>query len=222
MTGKLNDTNLQGQKLGKKGRITRERIVVAARELIEDPDCEFSLSAVARHTGLRMSSIYTYFSDLPDLFLAVLEPVAEEAEEAYLHLLRTRWDDDAIDARSTELVGAFHDYWERHSRLLHLRNRLADQHEIRVLLQRIAMARVIVRLLGWQMGGDPETVTGSPYDLASVLYTGLERVVTIATDTELKSHYPADIKPRFEGATLRQQSRLLALAIRDERAAGRS
>ncbi|MCJ1961650.1 TetR/AcrR family transcriptional regulator [Novosphingobium mangrovi (ex Hu et al. 2023)] len=215
----LNDTNQQGQKLGKKGKITRERILSASRELIADPACEFSLSAVARHTGLRMSSIYTYFADLPDLFLAVLDPVAREAEEAYLTLLRTRWEDGEIDARATELVQAFYAYWERHSRLLHLRNRLADQHERSVLLQRIAMARTVVRLLGWQMGGDPDGATGEPYDLASVLYTGLERVVTIATDTELKACYPADIKPRFEGATLRQQSRLLALAIKDQRAA---
>ncbi len=216
----LNDTNLQGQKLGKKGRITRDRIVAAARELIEDPACEFSLSAVARQAGLRMSSIYNYFADLPDLFLAVLDPVVHEAEGAYLHLLRERWNDAEVAPRATELVTAFHAYWERHSRVLHLRNRLADQHEKSVLLQRIAMARTIVRLLGWQMGGEADRVTGSAYDLASVLYTGLERVVTIATDTELKACYPANIQPRFEGATLHQQSRLLALAIRDERKQG--
>ena len=215
------DTNLQGQKLGKKGKITRERIIVAARELIEDPASEFSLSAVARHTGLRMSSIYNYFADLPDLFRALLEPIAEEAEQAYLHLLRDYWADEEIPQRSAELVEAFHAYWKRHSRVLHMRNRLADTHEKCILLQRIEMARKIVRLLGWQMGGAPDVVTGSSYDLASVLYTGLERVVTIATDEELKAFYPADIKPRFEGKTLYQQTRLLALAIREQRAASR-
>lgn len=211
------DTNLQGQKLGKKGKITRERIIAAARELIEDPESEFSLSAVARKAELRMSSLYNYFSDLPDLFQAVLAPVAEEAEEAYLHLLRERWPDNEIEQRATQLVHAFYGYWRKHSRILHLRNRLADQHEQCILIKRIEMARVVVRLLGWQMGGNADVVTGTPYDLASVLYTGLERVVTIATDEEMKEFYPENIKPRFEGKTLTQQSYLLALAVADKR-----
>ena len=211
------DTNLQGQKLGKKGKITRERILSVARELIEDRESEFSLSAVARKADLRMSSLYNYFSDVTDLFLAVLQPVADEAEEAYNSLLREPWPEDEIEARAEQLVNAFHAYWQRNSRMLHLRNRMADLHEKRVLLQRIAMARRIVRLLGRQMGGEPGEVTGPAYDMASVLYTGLERVVTIATDEDLKELYPANIKPRFEGKTLKQEARLMALVIAAER-----
>ncbi|WP_022673832.1 TetR/AcrR family transcriptional regulator [Novosphingopyxis baekryungensis] len=215
------DTNLQGQKLGNKGRITRERIMTVARDLIENPSSEgFSLSAVARHTELRMSSIYNYFADPTELFLAVFEPIAEEAEEAYIGLIRDRWPDEEVETRSTQFIAAFHTYWQRHSRILHLRNRLADQHDERVMLKRISMARNVVRLLGQQAGGNAVEGTGPEYDLASVLYTGLERVVTIATDEEMKAHYPPQIKPRFEGGTLYQQARLLALAISDER--GRS
>jgi len=212
------DTNLQGQKLGKKGRITRQRILEAARRLIEDPESEgFTLSAVARETGLRMSSIYNYFADPIELFLAVLEPIADEAEEAYVRLLRRRWPEESLEECCIEFVNAFHAYWLKNSRMLHLRNRLADQHDERALLQRIAMARRVVRLLGFQMDGDIERATGPQFDLASVLYTGLERVVTIATDEELKQHYPENIRPRFEGRTLHQQARLLALAIADKR-----
>lgn len=217
------DTNLQGQKLGKKGRITRDRILGAARKVIEDPDAEsFTLSAVARETGLRLSSIYNYFADPTELFLAVLEPVAEESEDAYVRLLRDRWPEERLEDCCVEFVDAFQAYWRKNSRMLHLRNRLADQHDERVLLQRIAMARRVVRLLGFQMDGDVEKATGPQFDLASVLYTGLERVVTIATDEELKLHYPANIKPRFEGATLHQQARLLALAIADMRSGTRA
>ena len=212
------DTNLQGQKLGKKGRETRDRILATARQLIEDPESEgFSLSAVARSAGIRMSSIYNYFSDVTELFLAVLEPVADEAEGAYVALLRDKWSDHEIERKSAEFTNAFHDYWRRNSRFLHLRNNMADSYDERVLLQRIAMARETVRLLGRQMGGARDSVTGPEFDLASVLYTGLERVVTISTDAELKAHYPDDIKPRFEGGTLHQQARLLALAIKDQR-----
>lgn len=212
------DTNLQGQKLGNKGRVTRERIMTVARELIEDPDSEgFSLSAVARKTDLRMSSIYNYFADPTELFLAVFDPIADEAEDAYVDLIRDRWSDEELAARSSQFIAAFHKFWRKHSRILHLRNRLADQHDERVMLKRISMARRVVRLLGQQAGGNTDEGTGPEYDLASVLYTGLERVVTIATDEEMKAHYPPQIKPRFEGGTLHQQARLLALAIADER-----
>lgn len=213
------DTNLQGQKLGRKGRITRERILTAARELIEDPTSDgFSLSAVARRAGLRMSSIYNYFSDLPELFLAVLEPVSESAEEAFLSQLRQKWPDDELHQRARKFVLAFCGYWEENSRILHLRNVIADQHETRVVLQRIAMARKVIALLGQQMGVSKDMTVSPSHDLASVLYTGLERVVTIATDEQLKAHYPAHIKPRYDGQTLEQQARVLSLAIADERA----
>jgi len=80
------DTNLQGQKLGRKGRVTRERILEAALALIEDADAEpLSLSAVARRADLRISSIYTYFADLTELFLTVLDPVDRSTQQAYNH-----------------------------------------------------------------------------------------------------------------------------------------
>lgn len=213
------ETNLQGQKLGNKGRITRERIVAAAREMIEEPRAEpFSVSAVARRAGLRTSSIYNYFADFTELFMAVIEPVVEQSEEAYVCLIRAYWPDDELEIHCWQFVQAFHTYWKEHTRLLHLRNTIADQYDTRVLLLRIAMARTVIRLLGQQLGAPATRATGPEYDLASVLFTGLERVVTIATDEELKAHHPPSVKPRFEGATLKQQSRLLALAIMDERA----
>lgn len=212
------DTNLQGQKLGKKGRITRERIIAATRQMIEEPRSEpLSLSAVARRAGLRTSSIYNYFADFTELFLAVIEPVVERSEEAYICLVRDYWPDDEMDMRCWQFVQAFHQYWKENTRLLHLRNTIADQYETRVLLLRIAMARKVILLLGRQLGAPASRTTGPEYDLASVLFTGLERVVTIATDEELKAHHPPSVKPRFDGATLKQQSRLLALAIMDER-----
>ena len=212
------DTNLQGQRLGRKGRITRERIITAARELIEDSETEdLSISAVARRAELRVSSIYNYFPDLTDLFLTVLEPVIAETEVEFLSILTEHWPDEALGERCEAFVQAFYRFWERNVRLLHMRNAMADKHEPRVLAQRIAAARQVVNLLGVQMGGAREDVTGPEYDLASVLYTGLERVVTIATDDLLKAHYPPNIQRRFGGATLEQQARLLELAIRDER-----
>lgn len=213
------DTNLQGQRLGRKGRITRERILAAARELIEEPGSEdFSISAVARRANLRVSSIYVYFPDLAELFLTVMEPVIRESEVRYLNILESYWPDDHLDEKCAEFVEAFHGFWERNVRYLHLRNNLAQQHNSRVLTQRINAARKTVGLLKLQMGAPSEDDGGGiSQDMASVLYAGMERVVTIVTDVLLEAPYPVDIERRFGKKTLKQQSRLMVLAIRAER-----
>jgi AcrR family transcriptional regulator len=212
------ERNQVGQKLGRKGLLTRERILAATRELLAaDPPQPLTLSAVARAVGLGMTSLYVYFKDLTELVLAVLEPVMASSEDAYVRLVRQRWNDDALGECTLVFVHAFHGFWRDNSRLLHLRNTLADAHDHRMSEHRIQMARGVINLLGRQMDAPASRDTGPEFDLASVLYTGLERVVTIATDTELQATFPPTIRPRFRGATLEQQARVLALAIADER-----
>ena len=211
--------NLQGQRLGRKGQETRARIIEVAGELIgAGGDDQLTLSAVARRADLRMSSLYNYFSDLPDLLLAVLEPVVEESERTYLAQLRAFWPDAQLAACCDAFVRSFHEFWRDHAALFQLRNTFADNHEPRMMLQRIDMARSVIRLLGQQMGAPDTRITGAEYDFASVLYTGLERVVIIATDDRFKANYPPPIRKRYDGKTLAQQARLLTLGIADERA----
>lgn len=214
----LNERNQVGQKLGRKGLLTRERILAATRELLAaEPPQPLTLSAVARAAGLGMTSLYVYFKDLGELVLALLEPVMASSEDAYVRLVRQRWNDETLAECTQTFVFAFHGFWREHSRLLHLRNAMADQRDERMTEQRIAMARGVINLLGQQMDAPASRDTGTEYDLASVLFTGLERVVTIATDQDLQATFPPTIRPRFRGATLEQQARVLALAIADER-----
>src|ERR1700740_1577328 len=118
--------NLYGQRLGRKGRDTRDRIVTAADSLLARPEpVQITLSAVAREASLGMTTLYLYFSDLTELLLAVLEPVMITAEEAYLSRIRTRWDDERLGEECYEFMLAYHDFWARHTRILHLRNALA-------------------------------------------------------------------------------------------------
>ena len=212
------DTNLQGQKLGRKGRITRERILAVTRELIEEPGGEdFSISAVARRANLRVSSIYNYFPDLTDLFMTVMEPIIQESQVGYLSILETYWEDDELEQKCADFVDAFHSFWERNVRYLHLRNSLAQQHNSRVLSQRINAARRVVGLLKLQMNASDVNDGGITQDMASVLFAGMERVVTIVTDVLLEAPYPSNIERSFGKHTLKQQARLMVLAIRAER-----
>lgn len=210
--------NLAGQRLGRKGRDTRERIIAAAAELIYGAQAEpLTLSAVARQAGLGLTSLYNYFSDLPELLVAVLEPVMASAEEGYYALIRSRWPDEELTERCQQFVAAYHDFWARHTRLLHLRNTLSDDGDQRMADLRIAATQPIIRRLTEQMDGDPQVRRSSEFALATVLMIGIERAVTIATDRELPILIAQDIQ-HDPGHFLRPSARLMELAIRDMRA----
>mgnify|MGYP001766195564 CR=1 FL=1 len=208
--------NLNGQKLGRKGRVTRERILAAAIELIDTPGEPFTLSAVARRVSLGMTSLYNYFTDMTELLLAVLEPVMATAEEAYFSHLRKPWPDDELYAHCHEFVRRYHDFWLAHSRLLHMRNALADQHDLRMMQHRIDSTRPIIRLLVRQMGS--ESVASSPCTaMATMLMIGVERSITLATDAEIRTliRMGPDVS---EERYLVPGARLMEFAIRDARA----
>lgn len=210
--------NLAGQRLGRKGRDTRERIIAAAVELIYcSPVDPLTLSAIARQAGLGMSSLYNYFGDLPGVLLAVLEPVMAEAEDRYLARLRTRWDDAEVGERCYEFVAAYRDFWTRHTRLLHLRNSLSDNGDERMADLRIAATQPIIRRIVEQMDGDPRARRSTKFAMATVLMIGVERSMTIATDRELPALMAQDIQ-HDPDHFLRPCARLMEMAIRDMRA----
>lgn len=210
--------NLNGQKLGRKGKDTRARILAAAAEIVaEGNEQAITLSAVARRASLGMTSLYLYFNDLTELLIAVLEPVRETAEADYIVKLRKRWPDEELAAHCRSFVEAHHAYWSRHSRLLHLRNSMADAHDRRMMEHRIASAMPVIQLLAGQMDARPDEEPRSPvYAMASLLMTSMERAATVWTDSEL--HRMLD-SPAFTDINrlLVPAARILELGIREGR-----
>lgn len=210
--------NLNGQRLGRKGRDTRARILAVAADIVSEGAEPVTLSAVARRASLGMTSLYLYFNDLTELLLALLEPVRAEAEAEYVHLLRNRWPDDELAESCRKFVAAHHAYWARHSGLLHLRNSMADAHDMRMMEHRIASARPVIRLLAMQMDADAERDLLTPtVGMASLLMTSLERAATIWTDPKIHKMFES---PEFHALdrVLVPAARLLEMGIRDGRA----
>ncbi|MEY2928362.1 MAG: hypothetical protein RL367_2839, partial [Pseudomonadota bacterium] len=148
--------NLNGQRLGRKGRDTRDRIIAATQALLAGPQTTpITLSAVAREISLGMTSLYSYFNDLTALLQAVLEPVTVQAEDAYLAQLRKRWPDDSLYDHCLSFITAFHGYWQNYARILHLRNTMADRQDERMAQHRVAAATPVIVLFVKQMGHDP-------------------------------------------------------------------
>jgi AcrR family transcriptional regulator len=209
--------NLNGQRLGRKGRGTRDRILAACTELLADPeDAPISMSAVARRASLGMTSLYNYFSDLTELLLAVLEPVMATAEESYVATLRERWPDETLGERCYAFMRGYHGFWQRHARLLHLRNTMADNHDERLLIHRVRSTQPMIGLFAAQMDGDGESLDSAARDMATVMMTGIERTVTVATDARLIGLF-GEAQRRNEDHYLLPEARLMELVIRDTR-----
>lgn len=207
--------NLNGQKLGRKGQATRERILAAAAELIaEGGETPISLSAVARRANLGMTSLYLYFTDLTELLLAVLRPVMEDATDGYFRQLSEYWPDDELEERCRSFVQSYFDFWTKHSRVLHLRNNMADQYDERMMAARVRTAQPTIMLMRKQMALPGQEPTTEASSMASVLMTGLERAVTVATDTVTPALMERQFGPRNTNV-VDPLTRLLVLAVRD-------
>ena len=209
--------NLNGQRLGRKGRDTRDRIIAAAHEILaEQSGAMLTLSEVARRTSLRMGSLYLYFADLTELVLAMLEPVMATAEEAYVAMVRARWSDNELGERTYGFVCAYHRFWTEHSDLLHLRNSMSDRNDERMMIHRVRAAQSVMRLMVEQMDGDLNQPESPAFSMATALMTGLERVATVTTDASLQALIRAPVWERRD-RLLRAEGRLLELGIRDYR-----
>jgi AcrR family transcriptional regulator len=216
--------NLLGQRLGRKGRDTRDRIIAATEKLLaEPPGTPISLSAVAREASLGMTTLYLYFSDLPELLIAVLTPIMETGEASYIAPMRARWADEELGEHCLRFVQAYYTFWVCNSRILHLRNGYADNNDERMRKNRIDSSRMIIELLVEQMDSSFATPPErSPaHSMATVLLTGIERMITVATDANFRNFMPENTDPWIRGL-MQAEARLLELAIRDGRATTRA
>ncbi|MFA7601623.1 MAG: TetR/AcrR family transcriptional regulator [Novosphingobium sp.] len=209
--------NLNGQRLGRKGRDTRERILTACSELLAEDGEPISMSAVARRASLGMTSLYNYFSDLTELLLAVLEPVMATSDERFLCMLREYWPDEVLGERCHAFMEAYYGFWALHSRLLHLRNAMADNRDPRMLIHRVESTQPLITLFAAQMGGDSENMQSLVRAMATVLMIGVERTATVSTDPSLTDLFGEDQR-RPQQYYLVAEARLMELAIRDTRA----
>lgn len=217
--------NLVGQRLGRKGRDTRERILAAAAKLLAAPDAPaITLTAVAREASLGMTSLYLYFRDLSELLGAVLDPIMDSVEEAYLGQLRDPWPDHRLGERCRSFVEAYYGFWRQHARVLHLRNAFSDNGDERMLRLRHRGTTPLLQLLVQQMGADAADTDAEAYHMATVLLTGLERMATVVTDPRFPHLAAVDGPPKSDPAADAQaegvkamSARVLELAIRDGR-----
>lgn len=209
--------NLNGQRLGRKGTITRKRILTAAVKLIiEKDDLQISLSAIAAEASLGMTSVYNYFSDLTDVILALLDQIMLESEAAYLSHLRNRWDDDKIAEECSMFVNAFYTFWTKNANVFHIRNNFSDKRDPKMIAHRASAAQEILGLIISQMAKSPESSDYPRNSMASAVYMGIERAVSVLNNKHLMKDLPTAYRPDKVGL-LAAEARLFEFGIRSER-----
>jgi AcrR family transcriptional regulator len=214
--------NLLGQRLGRKGQETRERILVTALRLIEASSREapVTLTSVAREASVGMTTLYLYFPNLGDLVLAVLTRVMDYADSAFVDRLRAIWPDEGLGASAQGFIHAHYQFWRRHSRILHLRNSFEDAGDERFLRYRNGVSRPLIELLIVQMNGPPDQLNSPAGNCAIVLVTGFERLAAITTNpifmTNLHDMGVAEVQAYIDDL-LNAEADLMTLAVRHHR-----
>lgn len=212
--------NLVGQRLGRKGQETRERILCAALQLLAEPgDAPVTLTGVARTASVGMTTLYLYFPDLGELVLAALLRVWDRAEGAFVERLRIRWPDDRLTEYCLDFLRGHLRFWQDHARILHLRNSFANASDLRFLRHRNTISRPLLDLLVRQMDG--ERRQAASINLATVLLSGFEGLAGVLTnanwDATAADFAIADSSAHIE-QLLRAEAQMMALAIASRRA----
>jgi AcrR family transcriptional regulator len=123
--------NQNGQALGPKGRVTRERLMRAAGKLLATHTVsELQVADIAAGAGTSTAAFYRYFSDASAAALAVVA-TCTQSTEALLHLAAEDWPAaDAIE-RAGVFVRMYIETWERHAAVLRMRNLAAEAGDAR-------------------------------------------------------------------------------------------
>jgi AcrR family transcriptional regulator len=123
--------NQNGQALGPKGRVTRERLMNATAELLGSHTVsDLQVADIAAGAGTSTAAFYRYFADASSAALAVVG-TCTQSTEALLHLAAEDWSAADAFKRANIFVCTYIETWERHAAVLHMRNLAAEAGDAR-------------------------------------------------------------------------------------------
>ena len=170
-------SNRIGQQLGPRGARTRQRLMDAARRLLETTSpIDLSTAAIAREAGASAATYYVYFNDVRELVLALL-PSAEPDFAAMFPRSDSLLVADLLEEDAENLVAAVFEAWDRYASILLFRNLEADRGDAAFDGARYAWARpVLDRLICAIEAARGEVCPNIAYADAVVLLAMIERI----------------------------------------------
>jgi len=175
---------LDGRSLGRRGALTRRRLLDATGELLETRGLrDLRVVDIARSVGTSPATFYQYFRAVEDAVLVLAEEAAED-----LGSVIARLDEPWSDASSLRMVDAFVDAWSQHRAVLRTRNLAAQEGDQRFRAVRLASLRPITEALAAkiteaQRAGRVDA-SMSPIAAASAIVAMTERVAAFHREIE--------------------------------------
>ena len=187
-TGPDKTVALDGRPLGKRGALTRRRLLDATAGLLESHGVrDLRVVDIARKVGTSPATFYQYFRDVEEAVLVLAEEVGEDLAPVG-ELLARPWRGKAGLGSAREMVDAFLRYWDGHRAVLRTRNLAAQEGDRRFRavrnrsLQPLTEA-VAAKVAQAQNGGKVGDGI-SPVAAAAALVAMLERMAAFHTDLE--------------------------------------
>ena len=177
-----------GRALGKRGALTRRRLLDATGALLEDRGLrDLRVVDIARAVGTSPATFYQYFRDVEDAVLVLSEEVGEDLVPVGELLARDWSGPDRLEL-SRALVERFLEYWDSHRAVLRTRNLAAQEGDPRFRAIRNDSLRPLFDGLADKVAEAQRSghVDGAmtPLAAASALAAMMERMAAFHSDLE--------------------------------------
>ena len=173
--------NQHGQKMGRKGIMTRRRIMGKTLDLLKNSSYkDLTVAEVAYESDVSSSSFYVYFADIEDVLFACVEEAAQDMS-SILEILEEDWNKRNLREQVTRFVEGYMKLWEMHRVELRIRNLEADQGNTRFFDFRMESTKDVIMALAQKLVQAHPDIKNS-IALASVFFTSIERM-TAAYET---------------------------------------
>lgn len=188
---------IDGRALGRRGALTRRRLLKATAELLETHGIrDLRVVDIAREVGTSPATFYQYFRDVEDAVLALADAVGEDLAPIG-ELLARSWSGDAGLVAARELVASFMEYWDAHRAILRTRNLAAQEGDRRFRDVRNEALRPLREGLALKVAeAQQEGRVASelaPVAAAAALAAMLERMAAFHSDLEAFGASRADV-----------------------------
>lgn len=183
---------LDGRPLGRRGAETRQRLLDATAQRLEDNGLrELRVVDIARAVGLSPATFYQYFADVEAAVLALSIAVGEETS-SLAGLLAEDWNRPDGLAFARRLVEDFIANWDEHRAVLRTRNLAAQEGDDRFRSVRNESLRPLTEGIGAKVAAR-QTSGLSPYAAAAAMVSMLERMAAFHFDLEAYGTSRADV-----------------------------
>ncbi|MGH9015922.1 MAG: TetR family transcriptional regulator [Acidimicrobiia bacterium] len=187
-TGPDKTVALDGRPLGKRGALTRRRLLDATAGLLESRGVrDLRVVDIARKVGTSPATFYQYFRDVEEAVLVLAEEVGEDLAPVG-ELLARPWRGKAGLGSAREMVDAFLRYWDGHRAVLRTRNLAAQEGDRRFRAVRNRslqpLTEAVAAKVAQAQNGRKVDDGISPVAAAAALVAMLERMAAFHTDLE--------------------------------------